>query len=113
MDDRIKIKRLSHVTFAHLEVDYTRQFLLDFGLTEVSVVGNKHYFRGYGDLPYVYVLEAITEGQAAFRAAAFEVESHDELDKASKLQVSSRSHAAMRNKSSNFCFIWHYFHREF
>ncbi|KAL7005351.1 hypothetical protein EMMF5_005048 [Cystobasidiomycetes sp. EMM_F5] len=87
MDARIKIKRIAYATYTHSDMAYTKQFLTDFGLTEVCVMDKRHYFRGYGDLPYIYIAEEGEQDEAVFQGMAFEVESEEELQRASRLKV--------------------------
>jgi catechol 2,3-dioxygenase-like lactoylglutathione lyase family enzyme len=90
-ESRVILKRIAHVHYSHVDVDKTRQFLRDFGLTEVARVGDQYYWKGYGDLPFIYVLEKATEGKALFKGVAFEAESKEELEKAAGLKVGSHN----------------------
>jgi hypothetical protein len=87
-DPRVILKRIAHVHYSHADIDKTRQFLQDFGLTEVAQVGDKHFWKGYGNLPFIYVAEKAVDGKALFKGATFEAESKEELEKAAKLKVS-------------------------
>ncbi len=87
-DPRVILKRIAHVQYSHSDIDKTNQFLQDFGMTEVAQVGDKHYWKGYGDLPFIYVAEKAVDGKALFKGATFEAESRQELEKASRLKVS-------------------------
>ena len=88
-DNRVMLKRLANITYSHADIEATRKFLHDFGFTEVAQIGDRYYYRGYGELPYIYVAEKAEGGKAVFLGAAFEAESKVELEKASKLKVRS------------------------
>ncbi len=95
-DPRVILKRIAHVQYSHSDIDKTNQFLQDFGMTEVAQVGDKHYWKGYGDLPFIYVAEKAVDGKAIFKGATFEAESRQELEKASRLKVSIGKHGNQR-----------------
>ncbi|SPO03177.1 related to 2,3-dihydroxybiphenyl-1,2-dioxygenase [Cephalotrichum gorgonifer] len=79
---KINLVRIAHVFYTHKSIDNARQFLGDFGLQELSRVGKKTYYRGYGAEPFVY---CASEGSDdAFGGAAFVVESKEDLEFASK-----------------------------
>ncbi|KAM0791529.1 hypothetical protein ACM66B_005978 [Microbotryomycetes sp. NB124-2] len=85
-EQRIILKRIAHIRFKHVELEQTLSFLRDFGMTQVAQQDNKYFFRGYGDLPYIYVAEKAQSGEeASFAGAAFEAESRQELEKAARL----------------------------
>ncbi|CAD6585166.1 MAG: hypothetical protein CYPHOPRED_002982 [Cyphobasidiales sp. Tagirdzhanova-0007] len=88
-DNRVMLKRLANITYSHADIEATRKFLHDFGFTEVAQIGDRYYYRGYGELPYIYVAEKAEGGKAVFLGAAFEAESKVELEKASKLKGAS------------------------
>ncbi|KAK4047061.1 hypothetical protein OIV83_005624 [Microbotryomycetes sp. JL201] len=88
--DRIILKRIAHIRFRHVEFEQTLAFLRDFGMSLVSGRDGRYYFKGYGDLPYIYMAERAQPGEeAAFLGAAFEAESRDELVKAARLPGAS------------------------
>jgi hypothetical protein len=89
-DSRVILKRIAYVHYSHADIDKTCHFLRDFGLTQVAQVGDKYYWKGYGDLPFIYVVEKAADGKGLFKGAAFEAESKEELEKAAKLEVSPR-----------------------
>lgn len=89
MVEKVILKRIAHAYYSHTDIDKTKTFLKDFGLTEVAQDGNKHYFRGYGDLPYIYVAEDAKGEKGVFKGVAFEAESEEDLLRASRLPVSS------------------------
>ena len=79
---KINLVRIAHVYYTHKSIDKAREFLDDFGLLELSRVGNKTYYRGYGTEPFVYCASEGSED--VFGGAAFVVESKDDLELASK-----------------------------
>jgi catechol 2,3-dioxygenase-like lactoylglutathione lyase family enzyme len=85
-EPRVMLKRLGHIIYSHSDIDKARAFLEDFGMTLAGREGDKYYYRGYGDLPYVYVAEK-AEGKGAFKGTAWEAESREELEKAARIPV--------------------------
>ncbi|KAF4548078.1 Hypothetical protein D9617_32g091980 [Elsinoe fawcettii] len=83
-DQRVQIIKTAFVTYNHKDLAAARQFLLDFGLHIVEERSDKIFFRGWGTEPVVYVGNQ-AEGEASFGGGAFEVESEDELEKASRI----------------------------
>lgn len=88
---KVQLKRLSHITYSHKNPEWTCQFLKDFGFQEVESRKDKTFFRGYGDLPYIYVAEKAPLGKPQFKGVAFEAETEEDLVKASKLPVRTLS----------------------
>ncbi|KAM0755137.1 Glyoxalase/Bleomycin resistance protein/Dihydroxybiphenyl dioxygenase [Meredithblackwellia eburnea MCA 4105] len=89
-DSRVILKRLNHIWYSHSDIDWTRNFLRDFGMQQVAQLGDRYYFKGYGDLPYIYVAEKASSGsRGMFKGAAWEAESKEELDKAAKIPGAS------------------------
>ncbi|KAI1437925.1 Glyoxalase/Bleomycin resistance protein/Dihydroxybiphenyl dioxygenase [Xylaria sp. CBS 124048] len=86
MTTKISLVRIAHVYYKYPDLEKARQFLLDFGLTEVqrAKVGEEEriYFRGYGTEPWV--LCGIKSDKAEFAGAAFVVESESDLKSASE-----------------------------
>ncbi|KAK4935238.1 hypothetical protein LTR10_023665 [Elasticomyces elasticus] len=84
-DPRLRLLKTAFVIYYHADLAKARQFLLDFGL---SIVQERHgeeiYFAGYSSEPYVYVARQ-AKPDSEFGGAAYEVESHEELEKASKV----------------------------
>ncbi|KIV79103.1 hypothetical protein PV11_06689 [Exophiala sideris] len=84
-DPRIRLLKTAFVIYYHADLAKARQFLLDFGL---SIVQERHgediYFAGYGSEPYVYVARQ-AKNDSEFGGAAYQVESHEELRRASKV----------------------------
>ncbi|PIA92921.1 hypothetical protein CB0940_03871 [Cercospora beticola] len=84
-DNRVRILKTAFVSYSHADLANARQFLLDFGLKiEKEEPGKIIFFRGYGSEPICYVARQSENGQSSFDGGAFEVESHQELEKAAK-----------------------------
>jgi cytochrome P450 family 619 len=81
-EKKITLTRPVHVYYTHVNIEKANDFLLDFGFSEEKRVGNKIYYRGYGPDPFVYCLEKGDED--AWGGVAFEVESAEDLEYASK-----------------------------
>lgn len=79
---KIKLQRLAHVYYKHVNLERQHEFLLDFGFSEVKRVGKKIYYRGYGTEPFVYCAEQA--GEDRFGGTAFAVQSLEDLELASK-----------------------------
>lgn len=89
VDKRVQLKRIAHINYTHKDLSQTRTFLEDFGLTLADEINGKQYYRGYGDLPYIYVAEKVDDGRPLFKGAAFEAESRADLERAAALQGAS------------------------
>lgn len=74
---KINLDRIAHVYYQHKNIQEQRIFLENFGFYEVKRVGQKTYFCGYGDEPFVYC--AIEAEDDSFGGAAFVVDSEDDL----------------------------------
>ena len=83
-DTRIRIVRVSHMRYRHVDLDRARQFLEDFGmeLAYSENDGKTLYFAGQGPDAYCYVAE---HGEAEFLGGAFLVETKADLEKARAL----------------------------
>lgn len=83
-DTRIRIIRVSHMRYRHVDLDKARQFLEDFGmeLAYSDNDGKTLYFAGQGPDAYCYVAE---QGAAEFLGGAFLVETKADLEKARAL----------------------------
>lgn len=79
---KIKLVRIAHVYYTHVDLDSARSFLRDFGMTVAEDRGDKVFYKGYGTEPFVY---CATKGEeSAFGGASFVVESVEDLNLASK-----------------------------
>jgi hypothetical protein len=85
-DPRIRLLKTVFVIYYHAELDKARKFLLDFGL-EIAQErpGEEIFFKGYGGEPFVYVARRSPSGISEFGGAAYEVESHHELERAARI----------------------------
>lgn len=79
---RIRLKRLSHVRYQHPDLEKLHSFMLDFGMQMAKRTTEEAWYRGYGPDNYVYYAR---KGPKAFLGGTFEVESLEELQKASKI----------------------------
>jgi catechol 2,3-dioxygenase-like lactoylglutathione lyase family enzyme len=71
---------LHHIHLRVPDLEASRAFVADFGLTEVAEIAGRRYFRGCGPAAYLVVLEAAAAPSLA--ALAFEVDSPADLDRA-------------------------------
>lgn len=78
---KIKLTHLAHVYYKYKDIGAIRPFYEDFGFYETKRVGEKTYYRGYGNEPFVICAEPAEEN--AFAGAAFAVESEEDLVHAS------------------------------
>lgn len=83
-DSCIRIVRVSHMRYRHVDLDRARQFLEDFGmeLAYSENDGKTLYFSGLGPDAYCYVAE---QGEPEFLGGAFLVETKADLEKARAL----------------------------
>ncbi|PWN86769.1 Glyoxalase/Bleomycin resistance protein/Dihydroxybiphenyl dioxygenase [Acaromyces ingoldii] len=84
-DRRVHLVRIAHIHYRHHDLAKATQFLEDFGMTQVSTVDNRRYFRGYGELPFIYVAEQTETERAEFVRVAFEAKDESSLKRASEL----------------------------
>ncbi|OAL54156.1 putative 2,3-dihydroxybiphenyl-1,2-dioxygenase or glyoxalase/bleomycin resistance protein-like protein [Pyrenochaeta sp. DS3sAY3a] len=83
---QIKLTKLVHMRYQHPNLDEITTFLRDFGMSVAHKADGKRWFQGYGDDAYVYYAQ---EGEKKFLGGCFEVESREELEKASRLPGAS------------------------
>lgn len=83
---QIRVIKLAHIRFQHPNLDVISQFLQDFGMDVVKQTTDRLWLRGYSNDPYVYYAQ---RGAKKFLGGTFEVETHDDLVKASRLPTSS------------------------
>uniref|UniRef100_A0A060SYV9 ARAD1C00330p n=1 Tax=Blastobotrys adeninivorans TaxID=409370 RepID=A0A060SYV9_BLAAD len=79
---QIKLVKLVHMRYQHPQLDEITTFLEDFGMTVAKRTDTKVWYKGYGEDPYVYYAQ---KGEKKFLGGCFEVESVEELEKASRL----------------------------
>jgi catechol 2,3-dioxygenase-like lactoylglutathione lyase family enzyme len=82
----IKVKDVAYVRFGAPDLDKMERFVTDFGLVVTVRDDDVIYARGTDPSPYAHVTE---EGEAGFRAVAFEAASADDLVAAAKLEGAS------------------------
>ena len=88
-DPRIRLQATAFVVYYHQDLAEARRFLLDFGFTIVrEEAGKEICFKGYGVEPVLYVARQVN-GVSYFEAAAYEVESRKELERASEIKGAS------------------------
>jgi hypothetical protein len=99
---RIRLVSLAFIIYYHNDIALTKQFFVDFGLKPVPCQGqagdeDSIFLCGYGTEPFIYIARTAAEGQSpTFGGAAYEVESRDELERASAL-ISGASQAQPLN----------------
>ncbi|KKP04942.1 hypothetical protein THAR02_02963 [Trichoderma harzianum] len=79
---QIRTVRLVHMRYQHPDLKHISTFLNDFGMRAVKQTEDRVWFRGYGVDQYVYYAQ---KGPKKFLGGTFEVETYDDLVKASKL----------------------------
>ncbi|KAL7908464.1 Glyoxalase/Bleomycin resistance protein/Dihydroxybiphenyl dioxygenase [Trichoderma velutinum] len=80
---QIRTVRLVHMRYQHPDLKTISTFLNDFGMRAVKASEDRVWFRGYGVDQYVYYAQ---KGPKKFLGGTFEVETYDDLVKASKLK---------------------------
>lgn len=85
---RIRLLATAFVIYYHLDLDKCRQFLSDFGLVVAEDRGNEVFYRGYGTEPILYVARQARD-KCQFGGAVYEVESREELERATKIDRAS------------------------
>ncbi|KAF2017529.1 trihydroxytoluene oxygenase [Aaosphaeria arxii CBS 175.79] len=85
-DAQIRLTRVAHMRYQHPDLEEITTFLKDFGMTVAKKTDTQRWFKGYGTDPYVYYAQ---KGEKEFLGGTFEVESHAELEKATKLAGAS------------------------
>jgi hypothetical protein len=84
--DQIRLVKLAHMRYQHPDLDQIATFLKDFGMVVAKQTLEEVWFKGYGTDPYVYYAQ---KGPRKFLGGTFEVESYQDLEKASKLPNAS------------------------
>jgi hypothetical protein len=80
---QIHAVKLVHMRYQHPDLKSIRTFLHDFGMRTVKETEDRVWFQGYGVDQYVYYAQ---QGPKKFLGGTFEVETYDDLVKASKLE---------------------------
>ncbi|KAL2855154.1 Glyoxalase/Bleomycin resistance protein/Dihydroxybiphenyl dioxygenase [Aspergillus pseudodeflectus] len=84
--NQIRLVKLSHMRYQHPDLEEITIFLQDFGMTVAKRTGSEIWYKGYGTDQYVYYAR---KGPKEFLGGAFEVESYQDLERATALQSSS------------------------
>ena len=79
----VKIVKVAHMRYQHPDFPTITKFLTDFGMHIVKETDDRIWFRGYGDDQYVYYAQKGAEKK--FLGGCFEVESYEDLEKATKI----------------------------
>lgn len=79
---QIRLVRLVHMRYQHPDLSQITTFLRDFGMHVARRTEDKIWYRGYGSDQYLYYAQ---KGAKKFLGGTFEVESFEDLEKASKL----------------------------
>ncbi|KAK4935607.1 hypothetical protein LTR10_023368 [Elasticomyces elasticus] len=79
----IRLVELNHVRYQHSDIEKIITFLEDFGFDVAKRTDTEIYFRGYGPHHYDYVV--VKGDKPKFLGGTFRVESHADLERASKL----------------------------
>ncbi|KAH8692361.1 trihydroxytoluene oxygenase [Talaromyces proteolyticus] len=82
-ETQIKLIKISFMRYQHPDLDVITTFLLNFGLSVVKKTDTEVWYRGYGADQYLYYA---CKGPRQFLGGAFDVESFEDLEKATKLQ---------------------------
>lgn len=86
----MKIRDIRYVVYQVTDLEKTRAFVSDFGLTRVDAPGPTTYFRGVSSSPFIYAAE-----QAAvprLKAIGIEVETAADLELATSIEGASAIH---------------------
>ncbi|KAJ5352470.1 hypothetical protein N7452_001444, partial [Penicillium brevicompactum] len=81
-NSQIRLVKLAHMRYQHPDLQEITVFLQDFGMTVASQTDDEIWYRGYGVDPFVYYAK---KGPKKFLGGAFEVESYQDLERASQL----------------------------
>ncbi len=80
---KIPLVRIAHVWYKHENIEAAKKFAQDFGFAETAQIGKTTFYRGYGTDPFSLAVEA--SDKTEFGGAAFEVETEEDLVRASKI----------------------------
>ncbi|KAF4277199.1 hypothetical protein CNMCM8689_004908 [Aspergillus fumigatus] len=86
-ENQIRLVKLAHMRYQHPDLDAITAFLQDFGMKVVKKTDKEVWYRGYGTDPYVYY--ACKGPKKEFLGGTFEVESHQDLERAANLPTGS------------------------
>jgi hypothetical protein len=80
---QIRLVKLGHMRYQHLDLETITTFLRDFGMHIVKKDSHRIWYGGYGPDQYVYYAH---RGPKKFLGGAFEVETYADLEKYVYLQ---------------------------
>ena len=83
IENQVKLVKVAHMRYQHPDLPTITKFLKDFGMHIAKETEDKIWFRGYGNDQYVYYAQKGIEKK--FLGGTFEVESYEDLEKATKL----------------------------
>ncbi|KAJ5757374.1 uncharacterized protein N7511_006068 [Penicillium nucicola] len=86
-ESQIRLVKLSHMRYQHPDLKEITTFLQDFGMVISKQTDDEIWYRGYGVDPYVYYAK---KGPKQFLGGAFEVESYQDLEKATKIETAGK-----------------------
>jgi hypothetical protein len=88
---RIRLLKTAYVLYQHADLPKARELMLDFGFTiaDERKSPGEIFFQGYGSEPYLYVAREALDVKSKFLGAAYEVESRDELVRATSIKGAS------------------------
>ena len=78
INDRIRLKKLSHIRYQNPNLDETHDFMLDFGMRLAKRTEDEIWYRGYGPDQYVYYTR---RGPKKFLGGTFEAETQEDFEK--------------------------------
>lgn len=78
IDDRICLKKLSHIRYQSPDLDETHRFMLDFGMRVAQRTENEVWYKGYGPDQYVYYTK---KGPKKFLGGVFEAKSREDFER--------------------------------
>lgn len=88
-DSKIHLERLLATHYLHPDLDKAHTFFDDFGFHIARRDDTKIYYRGFGEVPYLYVAEQSPDGSKSFVGGIWTVASRDELERAQGLAGAS------------------------
>ena len=89
MSTKIRLTRLLATHYTHTDLSAVERFYHDFGLIIGRRDGDKIYYRGFGDLPFIFIAEKSPNGEKEYAGAFWTVATRDDLVTASNLPKAS------------------------
>ena len=77
INDRIRLKKLSHIRYQNPNLDETHDFMLDFGMRVAKRAEDEIWYSGYGPDQYVYYTK---RGLKKFPKRAFEADTQEDFE---------------------------------